>query len=98
IPVVFLSVFTEEPGERVLTVVNNDERPLAVTGVESGPHVTAALATAEPGKIFKVSVRPAAGVAPGRYEELLTLHTDSPTAARVELPVHLFVKADLYAD
>src|SRR5437016_6025056 len=56
IPAVFLSVFAGEPGERVLTVVNNDERPLAVTGVESGPHVTAALTTAEPGKVFKVTV------------------------------------------
>ena len=45
-----------------------------------------------------MTVRPAAGVVPGRYEEALTLHTDSPTAAHLELPVHLFVKADLYAE
>src|SRR5439155_10260304 len=95
---VFLSVFAGEPGERVLTVVNNDEGPLAVTRVENGRHVAAAVSTVEPGKVFKVTVRPAAGVTPGRYEESLTLHTDSVSAARVELPVHLLVKADLYAN
>jgi len=98
IPAVFLSLFKGEKGERLLRVVNNEERPVAVTRVETGPHVVASLAMVKPGKVFKVAVRPAPDVPVGRYEESLTLKTDNPAASQITLPVHLFVKADLYAD
>ena len=98
IPAVFLSLFKGEKGERLLRVVNNEERPVAVTRVETGPHVVASLSMVKPGKVFKVTVRPAPDVAVGRYEESLTLKTDNPAASEITLPVHLFVKADLYAD
>jgi hypothetical protein len=37
-------------------------------------------------------------VLPGRYDEELALSTNDPKFARLTIPVHLFVKADLYAN
>ena len=34
----------------------------------------------------------------GRFEESLTLLTDKPGASRIHLPVHLWVKPELYAN
>jgi hypothetical protein len=96
IPAVFLSTFANEPLERTLTIRNNnDQQPLTLARAEPGPHVAATLATIEPGKVFTVTVRPAAHTAPGRYEESLALDTNSGTIA---IPVHLWVKPDLYAN
>ena len=39
----------------------------------------------------------APGVTSGRYEESLRIEVDGPEAVRLEVPVHLMVKADLYA-
>ena len=44
-----------------------------------------------------VRVRPAPGLAPGRYEGSLTLETNSAEARVLSIPVHLSLKADLYA-
>ena len=95
LPSVFLSTFANENAERVLTIRNNDERPMTVARVDPGPHVTATLATLEPGKTFSVTVRAAADAAVGRYEESLSLETDK---GPLSIPVHLWVKPDLYAN
>lgn len=98
IPAVFLSTFANESVERTLTIRNNGERALALTRVEPGPHVAASLATVETGKVFTVTVRAAPDTPVGRYEASLTLVTDDPTAGRITLPVHIWVKAELYAN
>ena len=94
-PAVFLSSFANEPAERVLTVRNNTDRPLELSVIESGPHTSAAVAPIDPGKAYKVSVSAKPPVAPGRYEESLTLQTGS---GPVTLPVHVWIKPDLYAN
>ena len=97
-PAVFLSTHVNAPAERILTIRNNDERPLVITGVEPGPHVAASLATVEAGKEFRLAVRDAPDTPVGRYEASVTLLTDDPATGPITLPVHLWVKADLYAN
>jgi len=95
---VFLAAFKDEPVERVLTVVNNEANPLAIKQIRSeGSHFVAALKTVEAGKVYTVSVRVVPGVPVGKYEETLVIDVSSPTARVLRLPVHLFVKPDLYA-
>jgi len=95
---VFLAAFKDEPVERVLTVVNNEANPLAIKQIRSeGSHFVAALKTVEAGKVYTVSVRVVPGVPVGKYEETLVIDVSSPTARVLKLPVHLFVKPDLYA-
>jgi hypothetical protein len=52
----------------------------------------------KPGKVFILTARSVSGVTAGRYEESLTLVTDKPGVDRINLPVHLWVKRDLYAN
>jgi len=97
-PAVYLSAYANEPAERVLTIRNNDSRPLALTHAQAGAHATATLTAVEPGKVFTVAVRPAAHVAPGKYEESLSIQTDDAAIGTITIPVHVWVKPDLYAN
>jgi hypothetical protein len=98
IAAVFLSAYANESAQRVLTIRNNDIRPLALTRAQAGPHATASLTTVEPGKVFTVSVRPAPHASPGKYEESLSIQTDDAAIGTITIPVHVWVKADLYAN
>jgi len=98
IPAVYLSAYSNEPVERVLTIRNNDSRPLALTHAQAGAHATATLTTVEAGKVFTVTVRPVAHAAPGKYEESLSIQTDDAAIGTITIPVHVWVKPDLYAN
>jgi hypothetical protein len=97
-PAVFLSAFTAEPAERTLTIRNNEPQPFTITSVEHSARLSVSVADVEPGKVFILTARSVNGVPAGRYEESLTLVTDKPGANRIILPVHLWVKPDLYAN
>jgi len=95
---VFLAAFKDEPVERVLTLVNNEEKPIAVKQIQTeGSHFIASLKTIELGKVYSVSVRMVPGAPVGRYEETLVIEMSSPAGRVLRVPVHLFVKPDLYA-
>jgi len=98
IAAVYLSAYANEPVERVLTIRNNESRPLALTRVQTGAHTTATLTTIEAGKVFAVAVRPAARASPGKYEESLSIQTDDVAIGAITIPVHVWVKPDLYAN
>ena len=98
LPAVFLSTFADDPAERTLTIRNNADTELALPRVEAGPHVVASLKTVQPGKTFTVAVRAAPHAAPGRYEETLTLDSGNAAIGVISVPVHLWVKPDLYAN
>ena len=98
IPAVYLSAYANEPAERILTIRNNDSRPLTLSHAQAGAHATATLSTVEAGKVFTVAVRPAAHAVPGKYEESLSIQTDNAAIGTITIPVHVWVKPDLYAN
>ncbi len=98
IPAIFISTYSDEPAERSLTVKNNEARPIAITTVEHSQRLAVSVANVEAGRLFVVTARSEKGTPVGRYEESLTLVTDKPGENRIELPVHLWVKPDLYAN
>jgi hypothetical protein len=61
-------------------------------------HFDATLTELERGKTYEVVARIPPDVLPGRYDEELSLSTNTPKPARLTIPVHLFVKPDLYAN
>lgn len=94
----FLAAFKDEPVERALTLVNNDEKPIEVKQVGSeGSHFLPAFKALEPGKTYAITVKLAPGTPVGRYEETLVIEMSSPPGRVLKVPVHLFVKPDLYA-
>jgi hypothetical protein len=95
---IFLSAFPDEDAQAVLRLVNNEEPALAVTRVDPGAaFFQASVDAVEPGRVYEVHVRAAPGLPPGRYDGTLTLETTNAEARVVTIPVHLFLKADLYA-
>jgi hypothetical protein len=98
-PAVFFSVWTGESVERTVAIVNNEERPLHILGLEpDGKHFAASLRTVEPGKVYNLVVKVPPETPPGRYMEAVYLKTDHPTLSRLKIGVNVFVKAELYAD
>jgi len=98
LPAIFMSAFSDEPAERSLTIRNNEAEPLAISRVEHSQHLIVSVANVEPGKLFVLTARSARGAPVGRYEESVTIVTDKPGASRIDLPAHLWVKPDLYAN
>jgi hypothetical protein len=98
LPAVFLSAFRGEDVRRELTFTSNRPRPVDLRLAPPAGHFRASLEPLAEGKRWRATVRIEPGTAPGRYEETLRLQSDDPAIGAVSVPVHLFVKADLYAD
>jgi hypothetical protein len=97
-PAIFLSAFQGEDIERRLKIVNHQGQPTIVSlSQPSIKHFTATLLELERGKAYEVVAKIPPDVLPGHYDEQLALSTDDPKAARLTIPVHLIVKANLYA-
>jgi hypothetical protein len=98
-PAVFFSVFKGETAERRIRIVNNEETPVTVKGVEAqSPHFRAEVVAVEAGRSYELIVRVPDDVAPGRYMESATVLTDSPARPRLTVGVNVLVKTDLYAN
>jgi hypothetical protein len=98
-PAIFLSAFQGENNERRLRIVNNEEQPLTVTLSKPGSkRLMTSLVTVQPGRTYELVAKIASGTVPGRYDEELSISTDNPKIGTVTLPVHLFLKPDLYAN
>jgi hypothetical protein len=98
VPAIFLSDFAGQPAERTLTIRNNDPGPLAITGVRHSSHLHVMIRNVDPGRVFVVAARAAPAAPVGHYEESLILLTDRPGMGRIDIPVHLWIKPDLYAN
>jgi hypothetical protein len=97
VPAVFLSAFRGEDIRRELTLRSNQPRPVTMRlASQRGAHHVARLETIEPGRSWRLTVKPAAGMVPGRYEEMLELQSSDAAIGTLRLPVHVLVKADLY--
>jgi len=98
LPEVFLSAFQGEIASRALTLVNHQKQPIAARLIkQGGAHFTSRLRPMEAGDLFELVVEIAPGVTTGHYDESLMIEVDGPEPARLEVPVHLLVRADLYA-
>lgn len=97
VPAVFLSAFRGEDIRRELTLRSNQPGPVTIRlASQRGAHHVASLETIEPGRSWRLTVKPAAGTPPGRYEEALELQSSDAAIGTLRLPVNVLVKADLY--
>ena len=97
-PDVFFTVFEDQTAERHVTIVSNEDRPLAIKGLKpAGEHFRAAVSEVQPGKRYDILVSVPRGLTPGRYYETLDVETDHPRLGPVRIGVNVFVKHNLYA-
>ena len=96
---VFLSSFRGEDVRRELTLRSNQPGPVTLRfDSDRGTHYMATLEPVEPGRSWRLTVKPAPETRPGRYEETLKIGSDDPAIGQLDLAVHVFVKADVYAN
>jgi hypothetical protein len=95
----FFSVWAGVSADRVITIVDNDDRPLRIARIEpNGKHFEATLHTAQEGKEYELRITVPAGTEPGRFMESVTVVTDHPRYAAVRIPVNVLVKSDVYVN
>jgi hypothetical protein len=98
-PAIFLSAFRGEDNEFRLKIVNHEDEPISISlSATESKHFTASLKTIQPGKVYQLVARIPSAALPGRYDEELHLSTDNPKLAALTIPVHVFLKPDLYAN
>lgn len=98
-PAIFMSAFKGEGKEIRLKIVNHEEAPIAISlSATASMHFTVSLTTIESGKVYELVTRIPSQALAGRYDEELHLSTNNPKLADLTIPVHVFVKPDLYAN
>jgi hypothetical protein len=100
LPGIFVSTFRDEGVRRELTQTSNEPGPVALRAdpPATGGHFESSLDPVEAGRVWRLRVGAAPNTLPGHYDETLRLVSDSAAIGTVDLPVHIFVKADLYAN
>ena len=98
-PAAFFSVYQGETAGQTVTLVNNEDRPLRVTGIEpEGSHFTATVREVTPGKVFELRLSVPAKTQAGRFMEAVHVRTDHPSFPNLRVGVNVFVKTELYAN
>lgn len=98
-PAVFFSLYKGDTATRSVTVVNHEDRPLEITGVEpAGGHFNATITPVKPGSTYRLDVTVPASTEVGRFMEKVYLNTNHPTIKRLEVAVNVLVKNELYVN
>jgi hypothetical protein len=98
VPAFYLSQFVGETSSQAVTLRNNTDRTLEVTGtVQEGEGFTLAVAPMMPGKAFQVTATAASDLPPGQYQESAWVLTNDPEQPKIRLDVNILVKPEVYA-
>lgn len=96
-PIVFLSTFAGEEESRELQIVNNQDIPLEILGIESnGNSFKAEINAIEDSQRYGLKVSNKVEVPAGEYRDFLTILTDSPERPRIGIQVNVLIKPDIY--
>lgn len=95
----FFSLYRGETGEQSLTILNNMNRPVKLTGIDAGNcQCVGRLETIAEGREYKLVVTADGIGEPGRYRRSLTVLTDNADNARISIGVNVLIKSDVYAN
>jgi len=98
VPAFYLSEFAGERSSQTVTLRNNMDRILKVTGTtQQGQSFTLAVEPVTPGRAFAVTATAAPGLQPGAYHESAWILTDDPARPKVRLDVNILVKTEVHA-
>ena len=98
VPAFYLSQFHGEASAQTVTLRNNRDRTLQITGMErEGRSFTLAVKTVDPGRVYAVTATALSDLAPGEYRESAVMFTDDPERPKIRLEVNILVKRDVHA-
>ena len=98
VPAFYLSQFEGERAQQTVTIRNNRERALRITGIEQpAEHFGLGVETLEPGRAYAVTATVRPDLSPGRYHESVVVMTDAEERPRIRLDVNILVKREVHA-
>jgi hypothetical protein len=96
-PAVFAAVWKGEGGQGTVTIVNNQPKPLQVSGLEvESQDFKARLETNKAGEVYKVVVTITRDLGPGYYTGTVYVNTNTAGYERVGIPVNILVRNEIY--
>jgi hypothetical protein len=98
VPAFYLSQFVGETSSQTITLRNNTERVLKVTGTaQDGDRFTLTVEAVTPGQTFALTATANARLQPGKYQESAWVLTDDPDRPKIRLDVNILVKPEVHA-
>ena len=98
VPAFYLSQFVGERSSQTITLRNNTERVLKVTGTaQDGDRFTLAVEPVTPGQTFALTATAKPRLQPGEYHESAWVLTDNPDRPKIRLDVNILVKPEVHA-
>jgi len=98
VPAFYLSQFEGERARQTVTIRNNRDRVLRITGIEQpGEHFSVEVATVDPGRAYAVTATVRPDLPPGRYRDSVVVTTDAEERPRIRLDVNILVKQEVHA-
>jgi hypothetical protein len=98
VPAFYISQFQGESATQSVTIRNNQDHDIQITGSERrGEHFTIDHTVLEPGRSFTVTASATPDTPPGRYREAVMIFTDDPERPKISLGVNILVKQDLHS-
>jgi hypothetical protein len=98
VPAFYISQFQGESATQSVTIRNNQDHDIQITGSERrGAHFAIDHAVLEPGRSFTVTASATPDTPPGRYREAVMIFTDDPDRPKIRLGVNILVKQDLHS-
>jgi hypothetical protein len=96
-PAVYLSQYQGEQAAQSLSLQNNQDHPIALTGYESSSDIfSVEIEAAKPGSLFNLTIAAKPDAPIGRWRERLFVHTDDPDHRRFAIEVNILVKPDVF--
>ncbi len=93
-----IATFKNDSAEGAVTIVNNDNVPLRITGVESGSNLfRAEVDVVKEGAEYRLRIASSAAAPAGRHEGWVTLRTNNGRVPRLSIAVNLLVRNKVYA-
>jgi hypothetical protein len=98
VPAFYLSQFAGERSSQTVTLRNNTDRAIEVTGtMQEGKHFTLTVAPGVAGRSFELTATADPDLPPGQYQESAWILTDSPERPKIRLDVNILVKPEVFA-
>ena len=95
VPAFYLSQFVGETASQTITMRNNTELALTITGTAGdGGRFRLAVKPVSPGRTFELKATANPRLQPGEYQESAWVLTDNPDRPKIRLDVNILVKSD----
>ena len=93
---IFFTLYGDQTDSKRVTIHNHSATPFSILGLERSAETFNAQVVVADGNKLAIDITVPDSAPFGRHRETLTLLTNHPERRRMSVPVHIFVKQDIY--